>query len=88
MSLQGAHICCDKELCPEETFLLTLHTLSGPIEVIASVVWSLGREGNNQERPAEMGVRFLWVAAGIETGTVKQSDDDQGMELRAEPGVL
>ena len=40
ISLNGAFICCEKTLCPDEVLLLTVKGPSGSMQVVAQVVWS------------------------------------------------
>lgn len=58
--MQGASIVCQRPLSPEERFLLTITTPSGPMQVIAQVVWADGDPQEGEEIPFAMGVRFVW----------------------------
>jgi Tfp pilus assembly protein PilZ len=60
ITMQGAFICCDKPLSPDETLLLTIGGPSGSMQVIAQVVWSNTGDVNHNAKPRGMGVKFIW----------------------------
>ena len=60
ISLNGAFICSDKTLCPNDLLLLTLNGPSGSMQVVAQVVWSNCCAGDAQKNPSGIGVKFMW----------------------------
>jgi Tfp pilus assembly protein PilZ len=60
ISLNGAFICCEKVLPPNETLLLTVNGPSGPMQVIARVVWSNLRPCDAKASTTGIGVKFMW----------------------------
>ncbi|MDH3557038.1 MAG: PilZ domain-containing protein [Deltaproteobacteria bacterium] len=60
ISLNGAFICCEKALCPDEVLLLTVKGPSGSIQVVAQVVWSNRCAFDEQKSPSAIGVKFMW----------------------------
>ena len=60
ISLNGAFICVEKALCPNETLLLTLEGPSGSMQVVAQVVWSNICACDGEKSPSGIGVKFMW----------------------------
>ena len=60
ISLNGAFICVEKALCPNETLLLTLKGPSGSMQVVAQVVWSNICACDGATSPSGIGVKFMW----------------------------
>ena len=60
ISLNGAFICCEKVLPPNETLLLTVNGPSGPMQVIARVVWSNLLPCDAKANTTGIGVKFMW----------------------------
>ena len=60
ISLNGAHICGDKALCPNEIILLTVKGPSGSMQFIAQVVWSNLCSCDDVKRSSGIGVKFIW----------------------------
>jgi hypothetical protein len=60
INMQGAFICCDEPLSPDETLLLTIKGPSGAMQVIAKVVWSHTADVEYNTKPKGMGVKFIW----------------------------
>ena len=60
ISLNGAYICCENLLRPNETLLLTVNGPSGPMQVIARVVWSNLLPCNAKANTTGIGVKFMW----------------------------
>ena len=60
ISLNGAFICCEKVFPPDEIMLLTVNGPSGPMQVIARVVWSNLRACHAKASPSGIGVKFMW----------------------------
>jgi hypothetical protein len=59
ISLNGAFICCEKTLCPEEVLLLTVKGPSGSMQVVAQVVWSNRCACDEQKKPSGIGIKFM-----------------------------
>jgi hypothetical protein len=60
ISLNGAYICSDKALCPNDLLLLTVDGPSGSMQVVAQVVWSNRSACDERESPSGTGVKFMW----------------------------
>jgi len=60
ISMQGAFICCQKALCPDERLLLNISGPSGSMQVSAKVIWSNICNCEGETRPSGMGVMFTW----------------------------
>ena len=60
ISLNGAFICCEKALCPDEILLLTVKGPSGSMQVVAQVVWSNRCACDEDKGPSGFGVKFMW----------------------------
>ncbi|MDH3898982.1 MAG: PilZ domain-containing protein [Deltaproteobacteria bacterium] len=60
ISLNGAYICCEKTLCPDEVLLLTVKGPTGSMQVVAQVVWSNRCVCDERESPSGIGVKFMW----------------------------
>ena len=60
ISLNGALICCETALCPNEILLLTLKGPTGSMQVIAQVVWSNLCACDGLRSPKGIGVKFMW----------------------------
>jgi Tfp pilus assembly protein PilZ len=60
IGLNGAFICSDKTLCPDDLMLLTVKGPSGSVQVVAQVVWSNPCACDKQESPSGIGVKFMW----------------------------
>jgi Tfp pilus assembly protein PilZ len=60
LSLNGAFICCEKTLCPNDVLLLTVNGPSGSMQVVAQVVWSNRCACDEQKSPNGIGVKFMW----------------------------
>ena len=60
ISLNGAFICCEKVLRPNDVLLLTVNGPSGPMQVIARVVWSNLRACDAKASTSGIGVKFMW----------------------------
>ena len=60
ISLNGAFICCEKVLRPNEILLLTVNGPSGPMQVIARVVWSNLLPCDAKGNTTGIGVKFMW----------------------------
>jgi hypothetical protein len=60
ISLNGAFICCEFALCPDEVLLLTVEGPSSSMQVVAQVVWSNRCPCDEQKSPSGIGVKFMW----------------------------
>ena len=60
ISLNGAFICCENLLRPNEILLLTVEGPSGPMQVIARVVWSNPGACCAGAGASGIGVKFMW----------------------------
>lgn len=60
ISLNGAFICCEKVFPPDEIMLLTVNGPSGPLQVIARVVWSDLCACDAKANTSGIGVKFMW----------------------------
>jgi len=60
ISLNGAFICCENVLRPNEILLLTVNGPSGSMQVIARVVWSNLRACDDKPSASGIGVKFMW----------------------------
>jgi len=60
ISLNGAFICCQKVLRPNEVLLLTVNGPSGPMQVVARVVWSNLSACPGIASSSGIGVKFMW----------------------------
>jgi len=60
ISLNGAFICCEKTLCPDDVLLLTVNGPSGSMQVVAQVIWSNRCVCDEPKSPSGIGVRFMW----------------------------
>ena len=60
ISLNGAFICCENLLRPNEILLLTVEGPSGPMQVIARVVWSNPGTCYVGASTSGIGVKFMW----------------------------
>jgi hypothetical protein len=67
ISLNGAFICCEKTLCPDEIMLLTVNGPSGSMQVVAQVVWSNRCACDEQKSMSGIGVKFMWSLPKIES---------------------
>ena len=68
LSLNGAFICCEKTLCPNDVLLLTVNGPSGSMQVVAQVVWSNRCASDEQQSPSGAGVKFMWSLPKTESG--------------------
>lgn len=73
ISLNGAFICCEKALCPDEVVLLTVKGPSGSMQVIAQVVWSNLCACDEQKGPSGIGVKFMWSLPKTESECIMWS---------------
>jgi hypothetical protein len=60
ISLNGAFICCENLLRPNEILLLTVDGPSGPLQVLARVVWSDPGARSSEASTSGIGVKFMW----------------------------
>ena len=60
ISLNGAFICSEKTLCPNDLLLLTVSGPFGSMQVVAQVVWSNRCVCDEQKSPSGTGVKFMW----------------------------
>ena len=60
ISLNGAFICCENFLRPDEILLLTVDGPSGPLQVVARVVWSNPGAHHAGASTSGVGVKFMW----------------------------
>ena len=60
ISLNGAFICCENLLRPNEILLLTVDGPSGTMQVVARVVWSNPGTRRAGARTGGIGVKFMW----------------------------
>jgi hypothetical protein len=60
ISLNGAYICCENLLRPDDILLLTVEGPSGPMQVIARVVWSQADACCAGASASGIGVKFMW----------------------------
>ncbi|UCG13658.1 MAG: PilZ domain-containing protein [Deltaproteobacteria bacterium] len=75
ISMQGAFICCQKPLCPNERFLLTVNGPSGSLQVLSKVVWSNICACDDETGPSGMGVSFVWSSHKQQGGCMVASPD-------------
>ena len=60
ISLNGAFICSEKVLSPNEMLLLTVNGPSGPMQIIARVVWANPYACDVKASTGGIGVKFIW----------------------------
>ena len=60
ISMQGAFIYCDKQLPLLERFVLSVKAPATSMQVMAQVVWASNSPAGKKNKPAGMGVRFIW----------------------------
>jgi len=74
ISLNGAFVCFEKTLCPNDLMLLTVNGPSGHMQVIAQVVWSNCCACDEQKSPSAMGVKFMWALPKTESECIIWSE--------------
>jgi hypothetical protein len=60
ISMQGAFICCEEPLPPDERFILSVRAPTASMQVMAQVVWSKNYTNREEDETVGMGVRFIW----------------------------
>jgi len=74
ISLNGAFICCEKTLCPDDVLLLTVNGPSGHMQVVAQVVWSNCCACDEKKSPSGIGVKFMWSLPKTESECMMWSE--------------
>ena len=60
ISMQGAFIYCERPLALSERFVLSVKAPATSMQVMAQVVWASNSSLDKKNKPAGMGVRFIW----------------------------
>jgi hypothetical protein len=60
ISMQGAFIYCAKPLPLSERFVLSVKAPAASMQVMAQVVWASNSSSGKKDKPAGIGVRFIW----------------------------